>query len=771
MVSQQDFLDAVKAALGYEPYGSWDATKASGTGQQHGIFHDGDPLWILAGPGTGKTEVLVLRTLRLLLMDNVRPEAIMLTTFTERAARELQQRMASYCERILLQPAFASVDPPDLARLWVGTLHGLAGRILREFVRDAPALVQEEAAAFRFQKLGSSLLRDEDLFVATQGHDLTGKSTPAIAAGLRSAVNRLTEDGVDLEAFAQGKVLHGSKDPWNNGTLRTRLLRLKSKYERNLDGLSDFTLLQSHFLAFIRSDNASPFLHGVEGNLARPGLQHLIVDEYQDTNPIQEEIYVTMAEKSQAQFTVVGDDDQSLYRFRGASTDAMLGFDARCTSSGLGSAVVVELLENRRSHPSIVKALNGYMESVSSVAAYGKNRTAKSALLALSTVDGDHSPVVVLVRDDKELVAQGVAEIVSDLLRSKHLSDPRQAVILSHSTKVSIRKASFRRYEEAFAEVGLEMHNPRRKDLHSESLLKEALGSLSVVLDPEASILGLRQGQFKKAVLAARKAFVKRMDANPKLKQKIVELQVKFNRPAKAPRTFDEAYPNTTGLVDVLTAVFAFDPFRSAINASGEASQDAWRLAWLHRLAAAFDASHRSPTSIIPQSILPDHASFWTERDPALTAPEFSGASPYYIDQLYGRLFRTFLDGGFDEPEDELIDLREGAVPALTVHQSKGLGFSMVFIDWNQADHGVGAAHLQEGLFRPFRRQAPVTKLAAPEDRAVHDRIRQLFVAMSRAKYAVCLCMTKATVEEIQQKGSMKFAEIPPDWFNTLEKI
>ena len=121
MVSQQDFLDAVKAALGYEPYGSWDATKASGTGQQHGIFHDGEPLWILAGPGTGKTEVLVLRTLRLLLMDNVRPEAIMLTTFTERAARELQQRMASYCEQSF-SATFASVDPPDLARLWVGTL-------------------------------------------------------------------------------------------------------------------------------------------------------------------------------------------------------------------------------------------------------------------------------------------------------------------------------------------------------------------------------------------------------------------------------------------------------------------------------------------------------------------------------------------------------------------------------------------------------------------------------------------------------------------------
>ena len=63
------------------------------------------------------------------------------------------------------------------------------------------------------------------------------------------------------------------------------------------------------------------------GNLARSGIQHLIVDEYQDTNPMQEEIYHTIAVRSGAHLTVVGDDDQSMYRFRGATTDAMLAFD------------------------------------------------------------------------------------------------------------------------------------------------------------------------------------------------------------------------------------------------------------------------------------------------------------------------------------------------------------------------------------------------------------------------------------------------------------
>ena len=150
--------------------------------------------------------MLVLRTLRLLLMDNVRPEAIMLTTFTNRAARELHQRLNDYCDRLLLQPQLAGIPKPDLSRMWLGTLHAI--RILRECVRDSPTL----GCCVRFLKIKSEYLRDEALYQLT-GKDLRG-SNAKVSSTLRAAVNRLTEDGIDLPAFRTNTLGHGLKEPW-----------------------------------------------------------------------------------------------------------------------------------------------------------------------------------------------------------------------------------------------------------------------------------------------------------------------------------------------------------------------------------------------------------------------------------------------------------------------------------------------------------------------------------------------------------------------------
>ena len=138
-------------------------------------------------------------------------------------------------------------------------------------------------------------------------------SNAKVSATLRAAVNRLTEDGIDLPAFRTNTLGHGLKEPWANPALRQNLLRLKRLYERKLGDFTDFTQIQSAFLSFINDAASNDWLLGVTGNLARPGIQHLIVDEYQDTNPMQEEIYHTIAVRSGAHLTVVGDDDQSMY--------------------------------------------------------------------------------------------------------------------------------------------------------------------------------------------------------------------------------------------------------------------------------------------------------------------------------------------------------------------------------------------------------------------------------------------------------------------------
>jgi DNA helicase-2/ATP-dependent DNA helicase PcrA len=95
------------------------------------VNHDEGPLWIIAGPGSGKTEVLVLRCLKLLLVNRVDPRAIIVTTFTEKAGKNLQDRLILYKEHIAKR--FPSVKDVDLTQLRVGTLHSLCNDILLEY--------------------------------------------------------------------------------------------------------------------------------------------------------------------------------------------------------------------------------------------------------------------------------------------------------------------------------------------------------------------------------------------------------------------------------------------------------------------------------------------------------------------------------------------------------------------------------------------------------------------------------------------------------------
>src|SRR5258708_30344916 len=95
--------------------------------QKDAVDHGAGPLWLLAGPGSGKSEVLVTRTLKLLCVDNVAPRSIFLTTFTTKAARNLEDRLASYLAA--LQKVDSNLQSVDLADMRVGTLHSLCNYI------------------------------------------------------------------------------------------------------------------------------------------------------------------------------------------------------------------------------------------------------------------------------------------------------------------------------------------------------------------------------------------------------------------------------------------------------------------------------------------------------------------------------------------------------------------------------------------------------------------------------------------------------------------
>lgn len=757
MATNEEFLEAFKALAGYEPYPA----------QRDAILHDGGPLWILAGPGTGKSEVLVLRTLRLLLVDGVPPEAIVLTTFTEKAARNLHDRLSSYLARLSKAGPFHGVKRPDLSRLWLGTLHSLAHRMLIEWdeASEDLELLDESASLFLFLKTLKSAHtfgpEADALYRELNGTDAAPwGGRVGRASGLFSAVSRIVEDDLDFDRLRDGKPLRGRREKWPV-IIRRMFLDLVDAYEKKLGRQVDFARVQKRFLSFLESPAAKPLL---AGDAARKlaGIRHVIVDEYQDTNPVQEAIYFALAKESR-NLTVVGDDDQALYRFRGASVDAMVEFATRCKAAlGVRTVQTVRLDENRRSHPTIVKAVNGYVSGVKGTHRFGEARTAKRDLQPKSTVTGHHVPVSVLVRDDEDVCAQEVAAAVAGLRRSGAVQDLRQVALLAPSTR-AIGRSKFKAYAEAFEGADVPLFNPRAKDLHKDEHLMAVLGALSRILDPKG-IYG------SDATMKVRKKYLDALDELEGAEDLREWVEVKAKELQVPPAKEGESRFSDHSLLDLFYRMLAFEPLRSHVDSGGGPQQAlvSWRLAQITGLLSGFEAAQGGIN--IPRLTDTSRSFFHVmRRDPPRG---LKGVDCWYAFNFARDLLGAFDSGGFDDAEDEIVAFPEGMVPALTIHQAKGLEFSIVFVCAMQADRGPGSSHHQEDLFAGYRRH-PASGSFSPAERAAHDAIRQHFVAFSRAKYGLVLCMEKETYDVVTKGGraAADYPHLPSVWLRSLPRI
>ncbi|HEU5409369.1 MAG TPA: UvrD-helicase domain-containing protein, partial [Nitrospira sp.] len=291
--------------------------------QRQAIQYGVGPLLIAAGPGTGKTEVLVARCLKFMCCDAVAPGSIMLTTFTEKAAKNLQDRLSEAFLSLsgTYSQSLAGIDPSDLR---IGTLHGLCNDILQEYRYTAyqnlrlldeltSALLLHKSVVGNIQPLQPLLFAQFNYLFGNKPLNTVSKWDWALA--LQQIFNRLTEDQVDVNLLQQA------------GGAWAALVQGDGIYEQALANTSacDFSRLLRYFRDFLDTAQGNLFLNGDGANMRLP-LTHILVDEYQDTNPIQESIYLRLADAPPHNITVVGDDDQALYRFRGGTVECMVGF-------------------------------------------------------------------------------------------------------------------------------------------------------------------------------------------------------------------------------------------------------------------------------------------------------------------------------------------------------------------------------------------------------------------------------------------------------------
>lgn len=261
------------------------------------------PVLIIAGPGSGKTFTLVERIVNLIQNHGAQPESLLVATFTDKAARELTTRVSNR----LLELGISF----NLNEMYLGTFHSICLRLLkdhREFTRlkrNFALLDQFDQQYFLYQRLKRfAEIKDIELVV---GKETAGRWYRATQ--LMKWVNKVAEEALDIEALKAGD------DPAIVALGHAAALYHEMLVEQNS---LDFSGIQFEALHLLQQ-NPSVLKE------LRTRLTHLMVDEYQDTNTIQERLLFLLA-GDEKNLCVVGDDDQGLYRFRGATIRNILEY-------------------------------------------------------------------------------------------------------------------------------------------------------------------------------------------------------------------------------------------------------------------------------------------------------------------------------------------------------------------------------------------------------------------------------------------------------------
>ncbi|HYJ67797.1 MAG TPA: DNA helicase PcrA [Nocardioidaceae bacterium] len=402
--------------------------------QRAAVVHEGGPLLVVAGAGSGKTRVLTRRIAWLISQRNVHPGAILAITFTNKAAGEMRERVAELVGR--------------RARImWVSTFHSSCVRILRrEITRFGYTSSFSIYDAVDSRRLMTLICRDLDL-------DPKRYNPRAILHWISNHKNELRD--------------HETAASQVSNNLEETYVEAYREYQRRLRDANaldfdDLIMMTVHLM------QAFPEVR----ETYRRRFRHVLVDEYQDTNQAQ---YVLVRELCSptndsdgvdpAELMVVGDSDQSIYAFRGANIRNILEFE-----EDFPSASTVLLEQNYRSTQTILTAANSLI---------AKNSGRKSKRLWSDTGDGEK--IVGYVAEDEHAEAQFVAEEV-DRLSDDGAAKPSDVAVFYRTN------AQSRVFEEVFIRVGLPYKVVGGVRFYERKEIKDALAYLKVLVNPDDEV-------------------------------------------------------------------------------------------------------------------------------------------------------------------------------------------------------------------------------------------------------------------------------------------
>lgn len=492
MITNDRFLDLVDSSLGR------DLRNRDNEAQLKAVIQENDRiLQIVAGPGSGKTTVLVLRALRFVFVEGVLPENIVMTTFTKKAARELRTRWLDW--GTILYDALASsinLDRIDLNRCRIDTLDSIIKQTLidHRFPGTLAPIVAETSASNLILKRSAFQNYDSNVLDPLLGqYTFEGKPPRNRGEALRETkrlMERLVQDRVDLDSYSQSnqaqKLIVDMLEGYRQQAIETNVF--------------DFTILEEQFLDRLSSGSLEEWLKD---------LRVILIDEYQDTNPLQEAIYFQMViDMSRLSMTIVGDDDQSMYRFRGGSVELFTDFASRCEQATGRQANRVDMTRNFRSRPEIVHFYNGYIKNDPGFSPARINPPKPSVVATRESAD---IPVLGMFRANEESLAADLTTFLNKLVneRSVPVGETGQEIRMSQDGGLgdmvflahSIEEERYEFYKDRskvrFPGIlrnqmkanGIQVFNPRGQALRNIPDVRSLLGLVLLTVDPDDTII------------------------------------------------------------------------------------------------------------------------------------------------------------------------------------------------------------------------------------------------------------------------------------------
>ena len=635
---------------------------------------------VLAGAGSGKTRVLITRMAWLIQTSQASPFSLLAVTFTNKASREMLTRMSSML-------------PLDPRGLWIGTFHGLCNRLLRTHHRDA-GLPQ----TFQILDTADQLAALKRMFKANSLDD--EKFPPR-----------------DVQRFINGSKEEGKRSSHvdTDDSYHRRLAEIYRLYEEQCqrEGVCDFAELLLRCFELLR-DNAPLREH------YQQRFRHILVDEFQDTNTLQCK-WLQLLAGGGAKIFAVGDDDQSIYAFRGANVGNMSDFERDYARGN-----VIRLEQNYRSYGHILDAANALIDNNS-------NRLGKN----LWTDQGEGEPIQVIEMTSDALEAQWVTDEIRSLVNDGHTRN--EIAILYRSN------AQSRVMEHGLFSAGIPYRVYGGLRFFERQEIKHALAYLRLLANAEDDTSWMRVVNFPARGIGAR-TLENLSDAarahDTSLSGAVARVGGKGGSNLMQ---FAELIARMTretadlGLPEMVEHMLHESGLLTHYLGEKEGAERVENLRELVTAAAVFAAEENLEG--LPAGRVPEHDPAATLNAGVADAELLEGVVVQALTPLAAFLSHAALEAG-----DNQADATQEAVQLMTVHAAKGLEFDVVFI-----------TGLEEGLF-PHEN-------SALEASGLEEERRLMYVAITRARERLYLSLAQSRMLHGQTRYAMRsrFLEEIPD--------